>query len=84
LPSAVRPIGAQLSTRAALLGAGFVCAQAGEEIKRIASMNSFIMIARETWPFTLLNRIGREKSNEVVTTENGRMAACLLRAPADP
>jgi hypothetical protein len=47
-------------------------------------MNSFIMIARETWPFTLLNRIGREKSNEVVITENGRMAACLLRAPADP
>jgi hypothetical protein len=43
----VRPIGAQLSTRAvALLGVNFVCAQAGDEIKRIASTSFFIAFSR--------------------------------------
>jgi hypothetical protein len=47
LPSAVRPIGAQWSTRAvALLGASFVCAHAGEEIRRIARMSFFIGFSR--------------------------------------
>jgi hypothetical protein len=48
LPSAVRPIGAQGSTRAvALLGNNFVCAQpgeaiTGEAIRRIANTSFFI------------------------------------------
>jgi hypothetical protein len=48
LPSAVRPIGAQGSTRAvALLGNNFVCAQAGDAItgdaiRRIANTSFFI------------------------------------------
>jgi hypothetical protein len=38
LPSSVRPIGAQLSARAAApLGNGFVYAQAGDKIRRITS-----------------------------------------------
>jgi hypothetical protein len=39
----VRPIGAQLSTRVVVFfGANFVCAQAGEAIKRIANTSFFI------------------------------------------
>ena len=49
LPSSVRPIGAQLSTRAAApLANGFVCAQAGDEIRRIASKSFFIIFSRKT------------------------------------
>jgi hypothetical protein len=76
-PSAVRPIGAQLSTRAAvLLGASFVCAHAGDETKRIARIILFIglsraMIPRATRCSAPLNRIRAEKSNEVVATERG-------------
>jgi hypothetical protein len=65
LPSSVRPIGAQLSTRAVvLLGTNFVCAHAGDEIKRIARTSFFIGFARATRAVQpLLNRIGQEKSN---------------------
>jgi len=49
LPSAVRPIGAQLSTRAVvLLGTNFVCAHAGDEIRRIARTSFFIGFSRAT------------------------------------
>jgi hypothetical protein len=42
-PSAVRPIGAQLSTRAvAFLGVNLVCAQAGDAINRMANTSFFI------------------------------------------
>ena len=63
LPSEVRPIGAQLSMRAAvLLGVGLVCAHAGDEISRIASKSFFIGISGETCG-PHLNRIGQQKSN---------------------
>jgi hypothetical protein len=68
LPSAVRPMGAQWSTReVTLLGTNFVCAHAGDEIRRIASTSLFIGLSRETCAVrSLLNRIGPEKSNDVM------------------
>jgi len=63
-PSAVRPIGAQLSTRAvAVLGAGLVCAHAGDAISRMAIRSFFIGFSRQTRAVNLLNRIGAKKSN---------------------
>src|SRR5258708_18819811 len=49
LPSSGRLIGAQLSTRAvAPLGNNFVCAHAGDAIKRMANASFFIGFSRET------------------------------------
>jgi hypothetical protein len=63
-------MGAQLSTRAAvLLGTNFVCAHAGDEIKRIASTSFFIALSRGTGAiWLLLNRIGPGKSNDVMAS----------------
>ena len=72
LPSSVRPIGAQLSTRAvAPLGNNFVCAHAGDAIKRMANTSFFIGLSRETCAVrSPLNRIGQKKSTEVVGFEH--------------
>jgi hypothetical protein len=68
LPSSVRPIGAQLSTRAvAPLGNNFVCAHAGDAIKRMANTSFFIGFSRETCTVRpLLKRIVWQKSTGVV------------------
>ena len=74
-------MGAQLSTRAvALLGTNFVCAHAGDEIRRIARISFFMDFSREIraiWP--LLNRMGQEKSNEDMAPGGSKMVA----TPAD-
>jgi hypothetical protein len=64
----VRPIGAQLSTRAvAFLGANFVCAHAGDEINSIANTSFFIGFFHEgSAGRSLLNRIGRGMSIAVI------------------
>jgi hypothetical protein len=56
-------MGAQLSTRAAtFLGAGFVCAHAGDEINRIAKTSFFIGFSRGMRRSALLNRNGQKMS----------------------
>lgn len=86
LPSAVRPMGAQLSTRAVtLLGTNLVCAHAGDEIRRIANTSFFIGFSRETCAiYPLLNRIRHEKSNDVMAPgkhHGGRKAERMMPPP---
>jgi hypothetical protein len=48
------------------LGTNFVCAHAGDEIKRMASTSCFIGFSRGTCAVRRpLNRIGQKKSNDV-------------------
>jgi hypothetical protein len=73
VPFAVRPIGAQLSTRVVVfLGDNFVCAQAGEAIKRIANISFFIG----------LSPIRRERSfprRRWITARTLETTDCLFR-----
>jgi hypothetical protein len=71
LPSSVRPIGAQLSTRAvAPLGNNFACAQAGDAIKRMANTSFFISFSRKTCTVRPpLKRIDKKKSTAGVGFE---------------
>jgi hypothetical protein len=75
-------MGAQLSTRAvALLGTNFVCAHAGDEIRRIARTSFFMDFSREIRAiWSLLNRIGQNKSNEDMAPggQQSGCNACLL------
>lgn len=62
-PSAVRPMGAQLSTRAVtLLGVNLVCDHAGDAINRKANRSFFIGLLSRNMRRPPLNRIGKGMS----------------------
>jgi len=83
LPSAVRPIGAQLSVRAAaLLDDGLVCAQTGDEIRRIANTRYLIGLSQNKPVLPVLNRIGQESAciNVVNFTSENSIEESVLAA----
>jgi hypothetical protein len=64
-------MGAQGSARAVTpLGDNFVCAHAGDEIRRIAKTSFFIGLSRKMYVIQPpLNRIGQTKSIKVISKE---------------
>jgi hypothetical protein len=74
-------MGEQGSARAVtLLGVNFVCAHAGDEIKRTANTSFFISFSREICAISaLLNWIGQKKSTTLLASSRQQSS----RSPAD-